>query len=408
LYHPRHVDEAAAPAAILAGDVARVEFLNARLSGKRVNVSRSEEGLVDRKSVGVPLSPGASLGVGNYYTKIGIGTPASDQYVIVDTGSSFSWLQCQPCAIYCHSQVGSTFDPSSSATYRRLSCNAGECSSLTKATLNSPSCTLTNTCIYSASYGDRSFSIGYLSQDSLVFGSESLPGFVFGCGQDNNGLFGRSAGIFGLAKNELSLISQLSKRYSNAFSYCLPTASSGSGGYLSIGGGSTREYQFTPMLSDPKDSTLYFLRLTAIAVSGKALAVSGSDYSVSTIIDSGTVISRLPSTVYSTLRSELIRIISSRFRSIGAISILDACFSGTFDDISQVIPTVQMIFHGGAALNLAPANVIIEVQTGNTCLSFSGNANLNNIAIIGNQQQQTFDIVYDIDGSRIGFASGGC
>ncbi|EPS57666.1 hypothetical protein M569_17150, partial [Genlisea aurea] len=305
-------------------------------------------------------------------------------------------------------QVGSTFDPSSSATYRRVPCNTGQCSALTKATLNSPSCSLANSCIYSASYGDRSYSIGYLSQDTLSFGSESVPGFVFGCGEDNTGLFGRSAGLFGLAKNELSLISQLSARYSNAFSYCLPTSSSGSSGYLSIGGGSGRSYKFTPMLSDSKDPTLYFLRLEAIAVSGRALAVSGSEYSASTIIDSGTVITRLPSAVYSALRTELVRIISPAFQSAGAISILDACFSGTFNEVSRAAPSVQLIFQGGAAVDLAPKNVFIEVQTGTTCLSFAANSNPNGIAIIGNQQQQTFDIVYDIASSRIGFAPGGC
>ncbi|EPS66511.1 hypothetical protein M569_08269, partial [Genlisea aurea] len=104
VYHHRHVEKQIDLVGILDNDAERVKFLNSRVSGG--GGGGGENGLVvGSKAVGVPLSPGSSLGVGNYYTKIGIGTPASYQYVLVDTGSSFSWLQCQPCAIYCHPQV---------------------------------------------------------------------------------------------------------------------------------------------------------------------------------------------------------------------------------------------------------------------------------------------------------------
>ncbi|KAI3456627.1 hypothetical protein Pfo_013290 [Paulownia fortunei] len=404
----------------LARDDARVKFLNSRLTKKNLTAvhpvaTSSVTGsvrLIDGKSVSVPLNPGKSLGVANYYTRIGLGTPPTYHLVVVDTGSSFSWIQCEPCAVYCHPQVGSHFNPSASNTYQRLSCDTRQCSSLKDATLNSPMCTSSNTCLYTATYGDQSFSVGYLSKDSLSFGTESLPGFVFGCGEDNDGLFGKSAGLVGLAKNELSMLSQLSTKYGKAFSYCLPTATPlgniGSGGFLSIGTTSNSAYKFTPMLSDSRDPTLYFLKLSAISVSGKPLGLAASDFSVPTIIDSGTTISRLATPVYSALREQLVKIISSKYKMAEAFSILDACFIGSSDQISSIVPSVQLIFQGGAALNLEPQNVIIEVEKGTTCLSFAGNSNIRDIAIIGNQQQQTFDIFYDIASSRIGFAAGGC
>ena len=141
----------------------------------------------------------------------------------MDTGSSLSWIQCQPCLAYFHPQAAPLFNPSSSDTYETLSCEASECSYLKDATLNSPTCTKSDKCVYTATYGDQSFSQGFLSKDTLTFGSETLPGFVYGCGQDNNGLFGKSAGLVGLAKNSLSMLSQLSNKYGKAFSYCLPT-----------------------------------------------------------------------------------------------------------------------------------------------------------------------------------------
>ncbi|XP_057765207.1 aspartyl protease family protein At5g10770-like [Salvia miltiorrhiza] len=393
---------------VLALDNARVKFLNSRL---RQNLTAAVPGgLIEGTSVSVPLNPGESLGVGNYYTKIGVGSPPTYYPVVVDTGSSLSWIQCQPCLAYCHPQAAPLFDPSSSNTYKILPCEATECSSLKDATLNSPMCSNSDKCVYTATYGDQSFSQGYLSKDSLTFGAETLPDFTFGCGQNNDGLFGKSAGLVGLAKSPLSMLSQLSTKYGKAFSYCLPTASplgkSGSGGYLSIGTRSTSSASsFTPLLSDSHDPSLYFVKLTGIAVSGKVLGVAASSYSVPTIIDSGTTITRLSSPVYTALREALVKIISPKYKQVEAFSILDACFAGSAAEVSAVVPAVEMRFQGGAALKLAPHNVVLEVDKGTTCLSFAANSDL---GIIGNQQQQTTEVVYDIAGSRIGFGAGGC
>ncbi|KAL1537181.1 cathepsin D [Salvia divinorum] len=394
---------------VLALDSARVKFLNSRLQKNLTAAAVFPGGLTEGAFVSAPLNAGLSLGVGNYYTKIGVGSPATYYPVVVDTGSSLSWIQCQPCLAYCHPQASPFFNPSSSNTYRTLSCEASECSTLKSATLNSPMCTKSDKCVYTATYGDQSFSQGYLSKDTLTFGSEALPGFVYGCGQNNDGLFGKSAGLVGLAKSSISMLSQLSTKYGKAFSYCLPTAS-GSGGYLSIGTHSTYSPpSFTPLLSDPRDPSLYFVKLTAISLSGRALAVPASDYSIPTIIDSGTTISRMAGPVYTALREAMVGIISPRFKLVEAYSILDSCFAGTAAAIATVVPPVEMRFQGGGALRLAPRNLLLEVEKGTTCLSFAGNSDIrDSIAIIGNQQQQTTQVVFDIANSRVGFAAGGC
>ncbi|KAL6497652.1 hypothetical protein OROHE_027085 [Orobanche hederae] len=323
-------------------DDARVKFLISRLiTNKKYPTPTHPSRLIGGKPIRAPLKPGESIGVANYYTEIGIGTPATNHSVIVDTGSSFSWIQCEPCAVYCHPQTGSRFNPSSSSTYQNLSCSTIQCRSLLeKATLNSPMCTSPDTCLYTATYGDQSFSVGYLGRDSLTFGPGSLPGFVFGCGQDNNGFFGKSEGLVGLARDELSMLSQLSARYGKCFAYCLPTASPfgkiGTGGFLSIGISSNPAYKFTPMLSDSRDPALYFINMTGITVAGRPLGLPSSDYNVPTIIDSGTTIPRLATPVYSALRSVLVKIISSKYKPTEAFSILDACFVGNFDEISAI------------------------------------------------------------------------
>ncbi|KAJ6847999.1 putative protein ASPARTIC PROTEASE IN GUARD CELL 1 [Iris pallida] len=353
-------------------------------------------------SVSAPLTPGTSVGVGNYVTRIGLGTPSKTYIVVVDTGSSLSWLQCSPCNVSCHDQVGPVFDPSSSTSYRPVPCSASECSSLPSATLNPSGCSESKVCVYEASYGDSSFSVGYLSRDTLSIASLSVPGFVYGCGQDNEGLFGQSAGLIGLAKNKLSLLSQVAPKVGSlAFSYCLPTTSST--GFVSFGPYAASKFSYTPMVSNSLDDTLYFVKLAAITVAGKSLPVSSSSYSgTPTIIDSGTVITRLPSDVYSALADALSASLS-KYKKAPAYSILDTCFVGSVRGLA--VPEVSLVFAGGATMRLPPRNVFIDVDGDTTCVAFAPSGR---VAIVGNRQQQTFNMVYDVEKARIGFAAGGC
>nr|BAD12880.1 putative chloroplast nucleoid DNA-binding protein cnd41 [Oryza sativa Japonica Group]BAD13000.1 putative chloroplast nucleoid DNA-binding protein cnd41 [Oryza sativa Japonica Group] len=332
---------------------------------------------------------------------MGLGTPATQYVMVVDTGSSLTWLQCSPCLVSCHRQSGPVFNPKSSSTYASVGCSAQQCSDLPSATLNPSACSSSNVCIYQASYGDSSFSVGYLSKDTVSFGSTSLPNFYYGCGQDNEGLFGRSAGLIGLARNKLSLLYQLAPSLGYSFTYCLPSSSSS--GYLSLGSYNPGQYSYTPMVSSSLDDSLYFIKLSGMTVAGNPLSVSSSAYSsLPTIIDSGTVITRLPTSVYSALSKAVAAAMKGTSRA-SAYSILDTCFKGQASRVSA--PAVTMSFAGGAALKLSAQNLLVDVDDSTTCLAF---APARSAAIIGNTQQQTFSVVYDVKSSRIGFAAGGC
>ncbi|KAM0917801.1 hypothetical protein ACQ4PT_009236 [Festuca glaucescens] len=392
--------------AVIAHDAGRI----ARLTTK--NPSRSPTSLhrgnkpignqvADSLAVTVPLTPGVSVGVGNYVTRLGLGTPTTSYAMVVDTGSSLTWLQCSPCVVSCHRQTGQLYDPRASSTYASVPCSSAQCSELQAATQNPSACSKSNVCIYQASYGDGSFSIGYLSKDTVSLGSGSFPGFVYGCGQDNEGLFGQSAGLIGLARNKLSLLYQLAPSLGSSFSYCLPT--SASAGYLSIGSYNPGQYSYTPMVSSSLDTSLYFVSIAGMSVGGNPLAVSSSDYSsLPTIIDSGTVITRLPTAVYTALSKALVTAMGGTPRA-PAYSILDTCFKGQVSKLHM--PAVDLAFAGGATLKLEPGNVLIDVDDSTTCLAFAAT---DDTAIIGNTQQQTFSVVYDVAQSRIGFTAGGC
>eukprot|EP00262_Sarcandra_glabra_P003537 TRINITY_DN14273_c0_g1_i1.p1 TRINITY_DN14273_c0_g1~~TRINITY_DN14273_c0_g1_i1.p1 ORF type:complete len:460 (-),score=-10.75 TRINITY_DN14273_c0_g1_i1:234-1613(-) len=392
---------------VLEQDEHRIKALHYRLTKTSKTSSNHLSGKLQPESVNIPLSPGKSVGIGNYIIKIGLGTPAKYSIMVVDTGSSLTWVQCQPCSIYCHPQVGPPFDPSTSSTSKYMPCSSRECFGLQAATLNPSACTRSNRCLYEASYGDSSYSVGYLVKDTLtVSPAQTLPGFVYGCGQDNEGLFGRSGGLIGLARNKLSMLAQLSTKYGFAFSYCLPTPAAT--GTLSFGQSSYNPtaFKFTRMYTDTRDPTLYFLRLTSIIVAQKALPISMAQYtSTPTIIDSGTVITRLPSTIYTALQGAFVKAMS-RYTRLSAYSILDTCYKGSAQAMS--VPEVRLLFEGGSELKLEPWNVLIDVDQGVTCLAFAASSGSGGVAIIGNRQQLKFRVVYDVTNLRIGFAAGGC
>uniref|UniRef100_A0A7N0VG00 Peptidase A1 domain-containing protein n=1 Tax=Kalanchoe fedtschenkoi TaxID=63787 RepID=A0A7N0VG00_KALFE len=336
---------------MLGQDEARAMSLYSRLGGDKLSQPQSTT---------VPLKPGLSIGSGNYYVRIGLGTPPKYYTMLMDTGSSFSWLQCLPCQ-YCHPQSDPMFDPAASRTYKPLSCSSSACSSVGDATLNDPACDFsTGHCIYTASYGDRSYSVGVLSQDVLTLSpSQTLAGFLYGCGGDNDGLFGRAAGLLGLGRHRLSLVSQMSGNSGSVFSYCLPSYGSsfsphgisGAGGFLSIGKAAVADaarFKYTPMIRNSREPTLYFLKLTGFTVGGQPLGVSAAEYGAPAIIDSGTVISRLPVAVYNSLRQALTKVMTTEFKykQAPAFSILDTCFI-TGAKVASRAPPVQMLFAGG-------------------------------------------------------------
>lgn len=75
---------------------------------------------------GSDVVSGLSQGSGEYFIRVGVGTPARDQYLVIDSGSDVIWLQCLPCD-QCYSQSDPIFDPSTSASFSAVTCGSGVC-----------------------------------------------------------------------------------------------------------------------------------------------------------------------------------------------------------------------------------------------------------------------------------------
>lgn len=92
-----------------------------------------------------PVISGLSLGSGEYFIRVSVGTPPKSMYLVLDTGSDILWLQCAPC-INCYHQTDAVFDPSRSSTYSSLGCNNRLC-----LNLDVNGCQA-NKCLYQVSY----------------------------------------------------------------------------------------------------------------------------------------------------------------------------------------------------------------------------------------------------------------
>ena len=67
------------------------------------------------------------------------------------------------------------------------------------------------------------------------------------------------------------------------------------------------------------------------------------------------------------------------------------------------VPPVSLVFAGGAVVNLDVDGIML----GN-CLAFTANEDDNSLSIIGNVQQRTFEVLYDVGQSTVGFRAGAC
>ncbi|KAJ6373265.1 hypothetical protein OIU76_027572 [Salix suchowensis] len=424
---------------ILLQDQSRVKSIQSRLSNPKTSGGNDVK-VIDATTI--PAKDGEAIGSASYIVTVGLGTPQKELSLILDTGSDFTWTQCQPCARSCYKQQEQIFDPSQSTSYTNISCSSPVCSSLTSATGddlrafnlvsfdnirvldtttndyattgsvfvfkrngNDPGCD-SSTCVYAIQYGDSSFTIGFFGAEKLTLTStDAFSNIYFGCGQNNQGLFGGSAGILGLGRDKLSVVSQTANKYNKIFSYCLPSSSS-STGFLTFGCSDTKNAKFTP-LSTSVGPFFYGLDFTGISVGGTKLAISASVFSTAgAIIDSGTVISRLPPAAYSALRASF-RKLMSKYPLTKALSLLDTCYD--FSNYSTIsVPKIGFFFSSGIEVDIDVSGVFFASSISQVCLAFAGNSDAKDLLIFGSVQQRTLEVFYDGSAGKVGFAPGGC
>ncbi|KAG2300836.1 hypothetical protein Bca52824_037308 [Brassica carinata] len=389
---------------ILRLDQARVNSIHSKLSKKPTARDRVSQ----IQSTDLEARDGNTLGLGNYIVTVGIGTPKHDLSLVFDTGSDLTWTQCQPCGRNgtCYPQEEPIFNPSSSTSYSNISCSSRFCDSLTSQG-HYKNCSASN-CIYGVFYGDSSFTEGFLAKEKFTLNSDVFHNVNFGCGENNQGLFYGAAGLLGLGRGTFSFPSQTAMTYNNVFSYCLPSSPDYTG-HLTFGssGGLSTSVKYTPVSKVRDSASFYGLDIVGITVAGKELEIPVTVFSTAgAIIDSGTVITRLPPKAYVALRTAFKENMENYTSTMGH-SILDTCYN--FTGLESVeIPKVSLSFRGGADVEVDSKGILYVFDVSEVCLAFAGNGNDDDVAIFGNVQQKTLQVVYDGAGGRVGFAPDGC
>ncbi|BBM98066.1 hypothetical protein MPTK1_1g10560 [Marchantia polymorpha subsp. ruderalis] len=343
---------------------------------------------------------------GYYTSSLFIGTPAHEFALIVDTGSTVTYVPCSTCT-HCGSHQDPSFKPDASSTYEIIKCTSPSC--------QTGLCDKDKQCKYERQYAESSTSAGVLGKDIIGFGDASnlgKPKLMFGCENDETGdlYYQKADGIMGLGRGPLSIVDQLvqEKDMADVFSLCY-------GGMDDVGGAMImgdfpRPKSMIFTASSPYRSPYYNIVLKQIKVAGTPLPVAESvfDARFGTVLDSGTTYAYLPETAFVEFKKAV-------FQQLGKLQPVagpdpmyeDFCFAGAGSkpaELTKFFPTVDLVFGEGNILSLAPENYLFRHTTvpGAYCLGVFKNEN-DHTTLLGGIFVRNMLVTYDRESKKIGF-----
>ncbi|XP_044501367.1 aspartyl protease family protein 2-like [Mangifera indica] len=374
------------------------------------------------------LESGVSLGSGEYFMDVFVGTPPKHFSLILDTGSDLNWIQCVPC-YDCFEQNGPYYDPKDSSSYRNISCHDPRCHLVSSPDPPQPCQAENQTCPYFYWYGDKSNTTGDFALETFTVNLTTPTGksqfrqvenVMFGCGHWNRGLFHGAAGLLGLGRGPLSFSSQLQSLYGHSFSYCLVDRNSDTNvsSKLILGEDSDLlnhpNLNFTTLVAGKENpvDTFYYVQIKTIMVGGEVLNIPektwhlSSDGAGGTIIDSGTTLSYFAQPAYDIIKDAFMKKVKV-YPLVTDFPVLEPCYNVTGVEKME-LPEFGIIFADGGVWNFPVENYFIKLDPEDViCLAILGTPQ-SALSIIGNYQQQNFHILYDTKKSRLGYAQMRC
>ncbi|PWZ36743.1 Aspartic proteinase nepenthesin-1 [Zea mays] len=358
---------------------------------------------------------------GEYLMTLAIGTPPLPYAAVADTGSDLIWTQCAPCGTQCFEQPAPLYNPASSTTFSVLPCNSSlsMCAGALAGAAPPPGCA----CMYYQTYG-TGWTAGVQGSETFTFGSSAadqarVPGVAFGCSNASSSDWNGSAGLVGLGRGSLSLVSQLG---AGRFSYCLtPFQDTNSTSTLLLGPSAALNgtgVRSTPFVASPARapmSTYYYLNLTGISLGAKALPISPGAFSLKPdgtgglIIDSGTTITSLANAAYQQVRAAVKSQLVTTLPTVdGSDSTgLDLCFALPAPTSAPPAVLPSMTLHFDGADMVLPADSYMISGSGVWCLAMRNQTD-GAMSTFGNYQQQNMHILYDVREETLSFAPAKC
>ncbi|CAH8389838.1 unnamed protein product [Eruca vesicaria subsp. sativa] len=418
-------------------DLTRIQTLHARAKKaknhqkhKKVIYSQVTAPEASPGQLVATLESGMTLGSGEYFMDVLVGTPPKHFSLILDTGSDLNWLQCLPC-YDCFHQHGAFYDPRASASFKNITCKDPRCTLISSPDPSVPCESSNQSCPYFYWYGDRSNTTGDFAVETFTVNLTDAKGgsseykvedMMFGCGHWNRGLFNGASGLLGLGRGPLSFSSQLQSLYGHSFSYCLVDRNSDTNVSSKLIFGEDKglltnpNLNFTSFVHGKETSleTFYYLQIKSILVNGQALDIPEETWRISsdgaggTIIDSGTTLSYFTEPANKIIKNKITEKVKEKYHVFEDFPILDPCFNVSGVEESKMeLPELGIAFADGGVWSFPAENVFIWLSEEVVCLAILGTPEAS-MSIIGNYQQQNFHILYDTERSRLGFAPTKC
>ncbi|KAL4450641.1 hypothetical protein ABPG77_000997 [Micractinium sp. CCAP 211/92] len=366
---------------------------------------------------------GAVKDYGYFYATLYLGTPAKKFAVIVDTGSTMTYVPCSNCGSGCgpnHAARGeAAFDPEASATASLITCASPKCN------CGSPRCgCAAQQCTYQRSYAEQSSSSGILLEDVLAL-YDGQPGasIIFGCETRETGEIykQRADGLFGLGNSDASVVNQLVKAgvIDDMFSLCFGMVEGD--GALLLGDAEVPgsiALQFTPLVPSATHPFYYNVKMLSLAVNGQLLPVSQSlfDQGYGTVLDSGTTFTYMPTPVFRAFASAVESYaLSHKLKRVPGPDpqYEDICFGNApahndLEALSKVFPSMEIQFDQGTSLVLGPLNYLFvhTFNSGKYCLGVFDNGRAG--TLLGGITFRNVLVQYDRANGRVGFGPAPC
>lgn len=382
-------------------------------------------------SVTVPLHAKA----GTHHAYIYVGSPPQRQTLIVDTGSRIMAFPCEPCKQCGKHASASYFDPALSTTdvppkcgechFPGASCDAGKCSLTQKYTEGST---------WTAFELEDIIWLGtHDTDESIEHHLEFAVPFAFGCQISETGLFTTqyADGIMGLMRHPASIMDAIYNSGAiqrKAFSLCFTST----GGNMALGGTSSGVKHHEPMdyTALKRGDGMYTVVVESVHVGDflitKTRGLLGAfNTRKGTIIDSGTTDTYLPAQITDPFLKAWKRL-------------TDVPFSNRKQQFSHEsfhsLPVITFTFQGGVKITIRPESYMeaMEVKrekrlsvenmsnkndnTNDVKVRWEGTRPFTNRiyvdepigAVLGANAMIGHDILFDIEGARIGIARADC
>ncbi|CAM6019432.1 unnamed protein product [Sphagnum balticum] len=347
---------------------------------------------------------------GYYTSRVFIGTPPQEFALIVDTGSTVTYVPCSSCT-HCGPHQDPRFKPDNSSSYTVIQCNTPDC--------KTGRCGDNRQCRYERMYAEMSTSSGILGKDQIGFGqySQLMPqALLFGCETTETGdlYLQRADGIMGLGRGPLSLVDQLveSGEMADSFSLCYGGMEDGGGAMILGAIPPLPDMVFTP--SDPTRSNYYNLPLKEVRVQGIPLKLDSGVFNqkYGTVLDSGTTYAYLPPKAFDAFKEAVIQ-------QLGLLQAVDGpdptyhdiCYAGAGtnpEELNKHFPTVDFVFDNNKMVTLAPENYLFKHTKipGAYCLGVFENQDPT--TLLGGIVVRNMLVMYDRANQQIGFLHTNC